>query len=96
MDFGAFVEMIPGHEGMVHVSEMSPEHVERPSDFLKEGDIVPVKVTEIDSMGRINLSIRAAREPGYTPRPKPARTAGRGGFGGRGGSRDGGSRRPRY
>ena len=96
MDFGAFVEMIPGHEGMVHVSEMSPQHVEHPSDFLKEGDIVPVKVTEIDSMGRINLSIRAAREPDYTPRPKPARTAGRGGFGGRGGSRDGGSRRPRY
>jgi len=87
MDFGAFVEMIPGHEGMVHVSEMSPQHVERPSDFLKEGDIVPIKVTEIDSMGRINLSIRAAREKDYQPRPKPPR---------RTGGRDGGSRRPRY
>jgi polyribonucleotide nucleotidyltransferase len=102
MDFGAFVELIPGHEGMVHVSEMSPQHVEHPSDFLKEGDVVPVKVIEIDSMGRINLSIRAAKEPDYTPRPKPARKPmGRGGFGGRGhGGRDGGgrggSRRPRY
>ena len=102
MDFGAFVELIPGHEGMVHVSEMSPQHVEHPSDFLKEGDVVPVKVIEIDSMGRINLSIRAAKEPDYTPRPKPARKPmGRGGFGGRGhGGRDGGgrcgSRLPRY
>jgi len=79
MDFGAFVELVPGHEGMVHVSEMAPHHVEHPSDFLKEGDIVPVKVIEIDSQGRINLSIRAAREPGYTPRPKPARRPMRGG-----------------
>ena len=91
MDFGAFVEMIPGHEGMVHVSEMSPQHVERPSDFLKEGDIVPVKVTEIDSMGRINLSIRAATEKNYQPRPEPPRRTG-----GRDGGSRGPARRPRY
>ncbi len=73
MDFGAFIELTPGHEGMVHVSEMAPHRVEHPSDFLKEGDIVPVKVIEVDSQGRINLSIRAAKEPGYQPRPKSTR-----------------------
>jgi len=56
MDFGAFVEVLPKQEGLVHVSEMAPYRVNHPSDLLKEGDIISVKVIEIDKMGRINLS----------------------------------------
>lgn len=72
MDFGAFVELVPGKEGMVHVSEMASQRVEHPSDVVQIGDTVPVKVTEIDQQGRINLSMRAAVEKDYVPRPKPA------------------------
>jgi len=56
MDFGAFVEVLPGKEGLVHVSEMAPFRVGSPADAVKEGDTVPVKVKEIDSQGRINLT----------------------------------------
>lgn len=58
MDFGAFVELIPGHEGLVHISELAPFRVERVEDIVKVGDIVPVKVREIDSQGRINLTMK--------------------------------------
>lgn len=58
MDFGAFVEFMPGHEGMVHVSEISKEHIRRPSDVLKMGQTVHVRVKQIDEMGRINLTMR--------------------------------------
>jgi polyribonucleotide nucleotidyltransferase len=58
MDFGAFVEFMPGHEGMVHVSEISREHVRRPSDVLKLGQTVHVRVKQIDEMGRINLTMK--------------------------------------
>ena len=59
MDFGAFVEFMPGHEGMVHVSEISSEeHIRRPSDVLKMGQSVHVRVKQIDEMGRINLTMR--------------------------------------
>ena len=55
MDFGAFVEILPGQEGLVHVSEISYERVEQVSDVLHVGDAVKVKVKEIDDLGRINL-----------------------------------------
>ncbi|MBI4160665.1 MAG: polyribonucleotide nucleotidyltransferase [Candidatus Yanofskybacteria bacterium] len=58
MDFGAFVEFMPGHEGMVHVSEISQEHIRRPSDVLKLGQTVHVKVKNIDEYGRINLTMK--------------------------------------
>ena len=58
MDFGAFVEFMPGHEGMVHVSEISKEHVRRPSDVLKMGQSVHVRIKNIDEMGRVNLTMK--------------------------------------
>ncbi|HTE22370.1 MAG TPA: polyribonucleotide nucleotidyltransferase [Candidatus Limnocylindria bacterium] len=65
MDFGAFVQILPGKDGLVHVSEMSEERVERPGDVVKEGDLVTVKLVAIDERGRLNLSMKqAAREPG--------------------------------
>ncbi len=60
MDFGAFVELIPNQDGMVHISELAPWRVNKVTDIVKIGDIVPVKVIEIDSMGRINLSMKQA------------------------------------
>ena len=59
MDFGAFVEILPGQEGMVHISELAPHRVEKVTDVVKVGDRVKVKVKEIDEMGRINLSRKA-------------------------------------
>jgi polyribonucleotide nucleotidyltransferase len=100
MDFGAFVEILPGKEGLVHISEMAPYRVEKVTDIVKVGDVVTVKVYEIDSMGRINLSIKRAA-PDYQDRPsdRPSLRSGGprhggdrggrpggGGFGGRGGS----------
>jgi polyribonucleotide nucleotidyltransferase len=61
LDFGAFVEFLPGHDGMVHVSEMGRERVRHPSDVLKEGQKVHVWLKNIDDMGRINLTMRAPR-----------------------------------
>ncbi|MFZ9347249.1 MAG: polyribonucleotide nucleotidyltransferase [Arenimonas sp.] len=62
MDFGAFVTIAPGKDGLVHVSQISNERVEKVSDKLKEGDIVKVKVLEVDKQGRIRLSIKALDE----------------------------------
>lgn len=56
MNFGAFVEVLPGKEGLVHISQLALERVEKVEDVVKEGDEVAVKVTEIDRQGRINLS----------------------------------------
>lgn len=58
MAFGAFVELLPGQDGLVHVSQISEKRVEKVEDYLKIGDIVPVKVMEIDSQGRINLTMK--------------------------------------
>jgi polyribonucleotide nucleotidyltransferase len=58
MDFGAFVTILPGKDGLVHISQISDERVERVSDKLKEGDIIRVKVLEVDRQGRIRLSMR--------------------------------------
>jgi polyribonucleotide nucleotidyltransferase len=62
MDFGAFVTIAPGKDGLVHVSQISNERVEKVSDKLKEGDLVKVKVLEVDKQGRIRLSIKAVLE----------------------------------
>ncbi len=59
MDFGAFVNILPGKDGLVHISQISDERVEKVSDRLKEGDIVKVKVLEVDKQGRIRLSMKA-------------------------------------
>lgn len=96
MDFGAFVEVLPSQEGLVHVSEMASWRVDKVSDLLKVGDEVPVIVKEIDDQGRINLSIKAAN-PDFFPKPANAqpRSEGRG-FDGprRGGNDRGRERRP--
>jgi polyribonucleotide nucleotidyltransferase len=59
MDFGAFVTILPGRDGLVHISQISDERVERVSDKLKEGDVVRVKVLEVDRQGRVRLSMRS-------------------------------------
>src|SRR5689334_1561427 len=58
MDFGAFVTILPGRDGLVHISQISNERVERVSDKLKEGDVIRVKVLEVDRQGRVRLSMR--------------------------------------
>ena len=58
MDFGAFVEILPGKDGLVHISQISDKRVEKVSDELKEGDVIKVKVLEVDRQGRIRLSMR--------------------------------------
>src|SRR5690606_38179343 len=60
LDFGAFVQILPGKDGLVHVSEMSEERVSKPSDVVKEGDKVTVKLVAIDDRGRLQLSMKAA------------------------------------
>jgi polyribonucleotide nucleotidyltransferase len=90
-DFGAFVNLIPGKDGLVHVSEISWERTDKVSDALKLGQKVQVKVKEIDNLGRVNLTIKELlpKPEGYTPPPPRApRTGGPS----RGGSR--GPRRP--
>jgi polyribonucleotide nucleotidyltransferase len=103
-DFGAFVNLLPGKDGLVHVSEISWERTNKPSDALKMGDKVKVLVKEIDAMGRVNLSIRALTEKpeGYVERPpreksdRGGRSSGRSGGGGYGrGREDRGGDRPR-
>jgi polyribonucleotide nucleotidyltransferase len=61
LDFGVFVQVLPGKDGLVHVSEISEERIEKPSDVLKEGDKVTVKLVAIDDRGRLQLSMKAAR-----------------------------------
>ncbi len=65
MDFGAFVEVLPGKEGLVHISQLATHRVERVSDVVNVGDPLEVKVTGIDSLGRINLSHRAIIDPDW-------------------------------
>ena len=62
MDFGAFVTILPGRDGLVHISQISNERVERVSDKLKEGDVVKVKVLEVDRQGRVRLSMKDVEE----------------------------------
>lgn len=99
MDFGAFVEILPGQEGLVHVSEISYERVEHVSDALHVGDAVKVKVKEIDDLGRINLSMKALLTPpaGYQEQPRTSGGARGGSRGPRsGGNGNGGAPRNRF
>ncbi|MFA6228405.1 MAG: polyribonucleotide nucleotidyltransferase [Patescibacteria group bacterium] len=87
MDFGAFVEILPGQDGLVHISEFSNNRVDKITDVANIGDELTVKVIEIDDKGRINLSVKQA-DPNYNPaedmrRPRSDsgdRPGGRGGF----------------
>ncbi len=89
-DFGAFVNLIPGKDGLVHVSEISWERVNKPGDVLKLGQKVQVKVKEIDNLGRVNLTMKELTEKpeGYVPPPPRAPRP-------MGGNSSGGSRGPR-
>ncbi len=62
MDFGAFVTILPGKDGLVHISQICEERVEKVSDKLSEGDVIKVKVLEVDKQGRIRLSMKAVEE----------------------------------
>jgi len=98
VDFGAFVNFMGGKDGLVHVSEMKNERVEKPTDVVKEGQEVFVKVLEIDQRGKVRLSMRVVdQETGAeledTRPPREPREGGR--EGGRGGDRGGDRRGPR-
>lgn len=107
MAFGAFVEFLPGKEGLVHISKMAWHRVEKVEDVVKEGDVIKVKVNEIDAQGRINLSMRDCMEKpeGFVEQAEAPRREGgdrfnrerrngQGGQGGRG-ERPNYDRRPR-
>ena len=95
-DFGAFVELAPGQDGMVHISQLASEHLQRVEDAVRMGDEVMVMVTDVSSEGKIRLSRRAVLE-GWTLEEARAQDAVRKGSGGprggNGGSRGGGDRR---
>lgn len=91
-DFGAFINILPGQDGMVHVSDIAWARTNKPSDVMKLGDKIKVVVKEVDAMNRVNLSMKALTEKpeGYIEQPPRERTfggggrsGGRGGFGGR-------------
>ena len=88
MDFGAFVEILPGKEGLVHISKLSRQRVAQVTDVVKEGEKIPVKLLEIDKMGRLNLSYIDAIDPDGGGGESQRREGGR--EGPRDGSRDGG------
>ncbi|NMC57338.1 MAG: polyribonucleotide nucleotidyltransferase [Eubacteriaceae bacterium] len=75
MEIGAFVELLPGKEGMVHISKLAYEHVKNVTDVVNIGDIVKVKVVEIDNRGRINLSMKdlLPKPEGYVEPERPKR-----------------------
>jgi polyribonucleotide nucleotidyltransferase len=62
MDFGAFVEILPGQEGLVHISHLDNKRVNKVTDVVKLNDVIPVKVISIDEQGRINLSLKEAKK----------------------------------
>ena len=92
MDFGAFVDISPTISGLVHISAMDWNRVNKVEDVVKVGDVVEVKLMEIDSMGRYNLSMKDLKEKpeGYVERPHRKENKG----GGRGGNDRQRSRRP--
>ncbi len=71
---GAFVEILPGKEGMIHISQLSEARVERVEDVVRQGDDVTVRVREIDSRGRINLTLRGVSQNGGFSYPEPTPT----------------------
>ena len=93
LNFGAFVEILPGKEGLVHISQLGEDHIDTVEDEVSVGDEVTVMVTEIDNLGRINLSRRAVllgEEPPTAPSGGGGDRGGRGGRGGGGGGDRGG------
>lgn len=62
LDFGAVVSLLPGKDGLVHISQIAHQRVNAVSDFVKEGDVVKVKVVEIDAKGKVRLSMKALIE----------------------------------
>ena len=105
MTFGAFVEIVPGKEGLVHISEMDWKRTERVEDICKTGDAMRVKLIKVDDQGRLDLSRKALldKPEGYVEPPPRSRDRNRGGgrgggrnrFGGGGGGRRDGQRRDR-
>ena len=100
-DFGAFVEILPNLDGMVHISQLDSQHIEKVEDVARVGDEITVMVTNIDHDGKIRLSRQAVLE-GWTPeeamqhdRPSGRRSGGSGGRSGSGGRRDSGSQNRR-
>ena len=85
MDFGAFINLLPGRDGMVHVSKLAPYRVGSPSDFVDVGDTVTVKVDEIDDQGRVNLTMLGITENERLWKDKKGEQ--KGGFSGGGGGR---------
>jgi polyribonucleotide nucleotidyltransferase len=73
MNFGAFVEVLPGKEGLVHISQLAPHRVAKVTDVVKEGEEVTVKVIGIDEQGRVNLSRKALMGGEETEKPRPRR-----------------------
>jgi len=72
MDFGAMVEIVPGKEGLCHISELANHRIKKVSDVVKVGQVIPVKVIGIDEMGRISLS---AKQAGFSPPPLPQKNS---------------------
>ncbi len=93
MGIGVFVEIMPGKEGLVRMSQLSDHFVEKAEDEVKEGQEIEVKVMEVDQQGRINLSRKAVLKPGSENEPSSGGGGFRGGRGGSGGFR-GGEGRP--
>jgi polyribonucleotide nucleotidyltransferase len=71
MDFGAFVEILPGRDGLVHISQLADGRVEKVTDVVRLGDIIKVKLVEVDAQGRLNLSLKAA-DQGAVGKHKPS------------------------
>jgi polyribonucleotide nucleotidyltransferase len=95
MDFGAFVAIAPGREGLVHISQLAYERVNKVDDMLKIGDDLEVKLMEIDDMGRLNFShkVLLPKPEGYTEPARNERSGSSGGRGRRPGGPRGGNRR---
>jgi polyribonucleotide nucleotidyltransferase len=93
LDFGAFVEILPGKEGLVHISKLSRERVQSVEDVLELNQEIPVKLLEVDRMGRLNLSYIDAIDPDGAPQ-SGGQHRDRGDRGDRGGERKGNSNRP--
>ena len=69
LDFGAIVQVLPGRDGLLHVSQIANERVNNVSDYVKEGQAVRVKVIEADDKGRLRLSMKAVEPEGQAPAP---------------------------